>query len=134
MDLKQILSMTLEEMVDAVYSMASSKSLLLEALALEIQGRVEELDLIYKTRFKRFCEINPLVQYWEGLEFFESPEQRLEHRQLSDALHYCKEALRGEPRKRILIRRSLRKKGVQVDSDLSAFRLQQLADAHGIRL
>lgn len=134
MDLKQVLCMAMEEMVDAVFSLVGSDPELLETLALEIQGRVDELDLICKTNFERFCEINPLKQYWEGLEFFESPQQRLEHRTLSDALHYCKEALRGEPRKRILIRRSLRKIGVQVDSGLPGFRLQQLADAHGIRL
>jgi hypothetical protein len=128
-----LLSQTIEEVILASRVLAKDDPFSLENLAQDVECRIQELDAIYNTNFRRFCEQNPLVQYWEGLEFFSSAEQRLEHRHLCDLLSYIHDALRGDAHQRILVRRKLKKAGVPIPSqDMPFFRLIQIAEKYSV--
>lgn len=135
MEAETLLSLPIEHVVKLCDDLARREPELLVELYHAVNQRVERLEAIHSANFERFCEENPLRQYWGGLCFFDTEAQEREHRQLCDALHYMKKALQGDARERILIKRKLKKAGFRdYDRDLPLFRLKQMAEQHSVSI
>lgn len=122
-------SLAIEKVVTLCRELAETNPQILHEYTIRHGKRIDRLAELHQRRFEEFCKKNPFFRDFEGLEFLESREQRIEFRTLCDEAHFMEKALHGDPHERILLRRKLRKMGIKCsDPDAPLYKLRLIAN------